>query len=71
MRIKNPNAAAASPVTAQDKTDLQGALAALPASSAPTFDEIRAQIPVARRARFTDGLLCQAALDLALTVTPG
>jgi hypothetical protein len=68
MRIRNPNAAAPSPVTAADKTDLQAALTALAAVAAPTFAEIRAALPVGKRARFTDGMIHQAALDLGLKV---
>lgn len=66
MRVINPNAAAASPITALDKTDLQAALVVLAANPQPTFDEIRAALPAGKRARFTDGFLMQAALDLGL-----
>lgn len=72
MNVVNPNVAApASPVTAQDKTDLQALLAGvLAANAAPSFDDIRAAIPPAARARFSDGLIHQIAKDLALTVLP-
>jgi hypothetical protein len=65
MRVLNPNVA--SPVTAQDKSDLQNVLATL-AGRHPTFDEIRTALPADRRARFTDGMIHQAALDLGLKV---
>lgn len=65
QRIVN---AAASPITAQDKTDLQAALVTLAANPNPTFAEIRAVLPAGRRARATDGMIHQAALDLGLKV---
>lgn len=66
MRIIKPQP---SPVTAQDKIDLQAAVDAS-VGTQPTFEEIRALLPAARRARFTDGQLAQAAVDLGLVVQP-
>ncbi len=59
--------AAVAVVSAQDKTDLQAAIAAVGKGSA-TFDEIRAQLAAVRRGRFTDGMIHQTALDLGLRV---
>lgn len=72
MRVRNPNVApAVSPVIQVDKDDLTAAFAgALAANRAPTFMEIRAALPAARRARFTDGMIHQVALDLGLKVEP-
>lgn len=67
QRVKNPNAPA-SPVTAQDKTDLQDALTAIASNAAPTFDEIRKALTAGKRDRFTDGMIAQTAKDLGLTV---
>jgi hypothetical protein len=62
---------AAPVVSANDKRDLQAALAALPGKAAPTFAEIRAAMSTqATRDRFTDGWMHQTALELGLDVEP-
>lgn len=66
MRIRK---VAPSPVTAQDKIDLQAVVDAF-VGTQPTFDELRAMLPAGRRARFTDGHLAQTAVDLGLVVEP-
>lgn len=66
MRILKPQP---SPVTAQDKIDLQAVIDAFPGPQ-PTFEELRALLPAGRRARFTDGHLAQAAGELGLVVVP-
>lgn len=66
MRIFKP---APSPVTLADRNDLQAALDAFPGAN-PTFEELRALLPAARRARFTDGQIAQAAADMGLIVQP-
>lgn len=70
MRVVNPNAV--SPVTAQDKTDLQNALAACLSKGVgvPAFDAIRAELTAAKRARFTDGMIHQTAVEMGLKVQP-
>jgi len=69
MRVFN---AVPSPVTAQDKTDIRAALDALAVGGdrAPDFASIRATLAAGKRARFTDGMIHQAALDMGLTVEP-
>jgi len=66
LKIIN-TAAAKSPVTDTDKTDLQAALVAI-AKPVATAAEVRAALPAGRRAKWTDGFLHQAALDLGLKV---
>lgn len=58
-----------SPVTAQDKIDLQAVVDAF-VGAQPTFEELRAQLAAGRRARFTDGHLQQTAIELGLIVEP-
>jgi len=64
--------AALSPVTAQDRTDLQAALDALVAGGnlAPDFAAVRGALASGKRARFVDGLIHQTALDMGLRVEP-
>lgn len=70
MRILNP-AALRSPLTETDRADFAAALAGpLAAVEAPTFAEVRAALPSARRARWTDGMIHQAALDAGMKVEP-
>lgn len=69
MRVLNPNAQPAPPVvTATDRTDLQGALLALAAVESPDGAAIRAALAAGKRARFTDGWICQVAQDLGLEI---
>ena len=65
INVRNPNYVP--PVTQQDKDDLLAALAALPADRPGfTWDEVRAALPGARKARFTDGQICEVARALGL-----
>lgn len=67
MRIRSTTTAAPSPVSAQDKTDLQEAIAAT-GQAAPTFEAVRAALAAGKRARFSDGMMHQTALELGLVV---
>lgn len=70
MRIDNPNAPKANPITQADKDALAAVLVALAAKAQPSFDEIRAALAAGNRARFTDGVIHATALELGLTVIP-
>jgi hypothetical protein len=65
-----PAVVAGSPVTATDKTDLAAAITA--AGAGASFADVRAKLTTAaKRTRFTDGMIHQAALELGgYTVRP-
>lgn len=52
-------------VTATDKTDISAALTTLAAAgnAAPTFNDVRAALTAAKRARFTDGMIHQTLIE--------